>query len=374
MKTINFTIAVMIYNIEKFLPMCLESIISQEGDDIEILLIDDGSSDSSGHICDQYAKKDSRIRVIHQANAGVAAARNVAIRNACGKWLVQVDGDDVLLENAISNGRVYLDDDSDWLQFDAIDFVDEVSLLNWKPKSKEIIVSGELIKEYHMQLIDRSIGNNSFPTYNMNPAWSKMWNLDFLRSNNLFYNPNVVKGEGTLFTFTASYYMNKVKIIPKPIYGYRINPTSIMHRFSQNILEYNNIQMNSYFNIVNENGEGNDQFIRMALLKRGKYLIENAVQLSISHKNCNWERNQCIEWAQKMCAMPWVQDTANYVMSLNANEDLLYRLIIQQKYSDIVRYCSRLKKRNQLHAFLQTSPLGKRIVEINRIIKNRIRK
>ena len=68
MENINFTIAVMIYNVEQFLPACIESCIKQSGDDIEILLIDDGSTDRSGNICDEYAERDSRVSVIHKQN------------------------------------------------------------------------------------------------------------------------------------------------------------------------------------------------------------------------------------------------------------------------------------------------------------------
>ncbi len=90
----KISIIVPIYNIEKFLPRCLDSIMSQTYRDLEIILVDDGSTDSSGKIADRYAKKDSRIKVIHQVNSGVSVARNQGLDQATGDYIGFIDGDD----------------------------------------------------------------------------------------------------------------------------------------------------------------------------------------------------------------------------------------------------------------------------------------
>ncbi len=90
------SVIVPIYNIEDYLSYCLESIISQTYKDLEIILVDDGSTDGSGKICDVFAKKDNRIRVIHQENGGISYARNRGIREAIGEYILMPDGDDVL--------------------------------------------------------------------------------------------------------------------------------------------------------------------------------------------------------------------------------------------------------------------------------------
>ncbi len=94
------SIIVPVYNAEKGIGRCIESIRKQEYADFELILVDDGSKDSSGAICDEYAEKDERIRVIHQENAGVSAARNLAISQARGKYLQFVDSDDWLTPDA----------------------------------------------------------------------------------------------------------------------------------------------------------------------------------------------------------------------------------------------------------------------------------
>lgn len=91
---ISFIVAV--FNIEVFVSECIESLTHQTYRNIEIILIDDGSTDNSGKICDQYASKDSRVRTIHQKNMGLSEARNTGMRNATGDYIGFVDGDDIV--------------------------------------------------------------------------------------------------------------------------------------------------------------------------------------------------------------------------------------------------------------------------------------
>lgn len=90
------SIIVPVYNVEAYLRQCVDSILAQTFTDFEVILVDDGSPDNCGAICDDYAIKDDRIRVIHQINSGLSAARNTGIDNACGEYLCFVDSDDVL--------------------------------------------------------------------------------------------------------------------------------------------------------------------------------------------------------------------------------------------------------------------------------------
>ena len=97
------SVIVPVYNVEAYLRQCLDSILEQDYENLEVLLVDDGSRDMSGSICDEYARRDNRIRVIHQANAGGAAAKNAALRIATGEYLSFVDSDDYLEPGAYSH-------------------------------------------------------------------------------------------------------------------------------------------------------------------------------------------------------------------------------------------------------------------------------
>ena len=92
----EISVIVPVYNVEKYLNKCVDSIINQTFKDIEIILVDDGSTDSSPKICDDYTKVDSRIKVVHQKNSGLSAARNTGIRQSSGKYLAFIDSDDYI--------------------------------------------------------------------------------------------------------------------------------------------------------------------------------------------------------------------------------------------------------------------------------------
>ena len=88
------SIIVPVYNVEQYLSRCVDSLVNQTYHNIEIILVDDGSPDRSGEICDEYAKKDKRVKVIHQSNGGLSDARNTALDIAKGDYLMFVDSDD----------------------------------------------------------------------------------------------------------------------------------------------------------------------------------------------------------------------------------------------------------------------------------------
>ena len=96
------SIIVPVYNTEKYLPLCIESILSQNYSGFELLLVDDGSTDHSGAVCDKLAEKDSRIRVFHKENGGVSSARNLGMDHAKGEWVLFMDSDDEMIHNGLN--------------------------------------------------------------------------------------------------------------------------------------------------------------------------------------------------------------------------------------------------------------------------------
>ena len=111
MDFIEISVIVPVYNVEKYLCQCVESILSQTYRNFELLLIDDGSKDNSGNICDEYAKNDPRIRVLHVENGGASYARNIGLNIAVGDWVTFVDADDWVSSNYLE--ELVKDVDSD---------------------------------------------------------------------------------------------------------------------------------------------------------------------------------------------------------------------------------------------------------------------
>ena len=89
-----FSVVVPVYNIEQYIRQCIDTLINQSFEDYEIILVDDGSSDASGSICDEYAESHERVKVIHQENGGLVKARKVGAQTASGDYIIPVDGDD----------------------------------------------------------------------------------------------------------------------------------------------------------------------------------------------------------------------------------------------------------------------------------------
>ena len=102
MKNIKISILVPVYNVEQYLPRCIESVLTQDFQDWEMILVDDGSPDKCPQICDEYAKKDKRLRVVHKVNGGLVSARLAGFEASVGKYLMFLDSDDYLLPDALS--------------------------------------------------------------------------------------------------------------------------------------------------------------------------------------------------------------------------------------------------------------------------------
>ena len=109
--TPTISVIVPVYNAEKYLRRCIDSVLAQTYTDFELLLIDDGSKDSSGTICDEYAAQDTRVRVFHKENGGVSSARNVGLDNARGEWVTFVDSDDWISKDYLEELAMHSDSD-----------------------------------------------------------------------------------------------------------------------------------------------------------------------------------------------------------------------------------------------------------------------
>ena len=107
-KNPKISIIVPVYNAEQYLRRCIDSILNQSFTDFELILIDDGSKDKSSDICDEYAAKDSRIKVYHKENGGVSSARNLGLDNANGEWIAFVDSDDFIKEDYLKHMAILI--------------------------------------------------------------------------------------------------------------------------------------------------------------------------------------------------------------------------------------------------------------------------
>lgn len=212
----KISVIIPVYNVEKYLSKCIESVLAQDFSDYEILLIDDGSTDNSGKICDEYAEKYSAIKVIHQQNNGLGGARNTGIENAQGEYLLFVDSDDTINEKTLSAlYDIAVRNNSDIVAF-GMNFVDENDRIISKRKAinneVENVVSSE--KNYYF-----SADSNTC---------DKLYKRNLFVENNLKY-PEHVWYEDLCLNQKIAFYTERVTLTDKIFYNYLQRNNSIMH-------------------------------------------------------------------------------------------------------------------------------------------------
>lgn len=194
------SIIVPVYNAEKYLPECIESILAQTYTDFELLLLDDGSKDNSGTICDEYAAKDKRIKVIHKKNEGINATRQRGVKEAKGEWITFCDDDDTLFPDALS--ELYS-------QREGTDIVIGFYLI-----PKERISKDAPLADYRKaQLTGRGLSGN---------PWAKLYRRT-LFDENIFKFPREIDGEeDMIMNVRLLFKTNRVPhVIYKTIYYHR---------------------------------------------------------------------------------------------------------------------------------------------------------
>ena len=202
----KFSVIVPIYNAEKVLQRCIDSVLNQSVTDFELILVDDGSKDNSGSICDQNAALDSRIRVVHQENSGVSTARNKGIDISRGGRIIFLDSDD---------------------------YVDPNFLENFNRKSEDLLISGYQIegfgisevkkREFQEQTwtdISQKQTADLFEQGMFNYVWAKAFDGDIIRRNSLHFDPHLNYAEDTLFAVQYVSYCKSISILRGSPYHY----------------------------------------------------------------------------------------------------------------------------------------------------------
>ena len=203
------SVIVPVYNVENYLHKCVDSILKQTLSDIELILVDDGSPDGSGAICDEYAQKDSRVKVIHKPNGGVSSARNAGIEAARGEWLCFVDGDDYI--------------DATYLEDFGVNYTDaDLYMQGYRKVKNENILS-----EYSFIGLESSeievVLAYSETHYIINSPCFKLYKNVLVKENNLRFDQSISYGEDHLFSLTYIYYIQKISLINKNGYYYVIH-------------------------------------------------------------------------------------------------------------------------------------------------------
>lgn len=206
MKEPLISIVTPVYCVEQFLPKCLNSILTQSFSDWECILIDDGSIDNCGAICDSFVAKDSRFRVFHKKNGGVSAARNLGIKEAKGEWVTFIDADDFVGETYI-HGLL-----QPVLQENKVDFV-HGGCTNYE--------NGQITSVN--QEYDYFVGHDKGKLFSSfrGLVVSKLFKTEILHQHNLFFDEEMKIAEDMAFTMDYLFYVNSYALVPEKGYYYR---------------------------------------------------------------------------------------------------------------------------------------------------------
>lgn len=216
-----------IYKVEKYLSNCISSLVAQSYKESEIILVDDGSPDSCPSICDDWAKKDSRIKVIHKENQGLGMARNTGLKNATGDYVVFVDSDDFWkgCDSLQKIVEVLTKDTEIDLLFFNVFYYDNTTgkEIKWKPYPA---INGG--KSHGCEAFKKLVQSGVVPM----SAWSKVVKRDILIQNNILF-PSKIYGEDIPWFITLMGSVGTVTFLNEYIYAYRQNVTTSITKSNQ---------------------------------------------------------------------------------------------------------------------------------------------
>jgi glycosyltransferase involved in cell wall biosynthesis len=228
------TVVLPVYNVERYLERCLHSVVSQTYDKLEILLVDDGSTDNSPRICDEWADKDRRIRVAHQANAGLGIARNTGIREIHGEYVCFFDSDDYIAPNAIADAYAMACAEAADVVLFGFTYEDGVGNKGKSviPRSVKPLYQGDEIRSVLLPrlITQRAEGE---PVNNLwMSAWACMYSAQLISQRQWrFISEREIISEDVYSLLHLYAYVGRVAVLPEALYFYCENSASLTRTY-----------------------------------------------------------------------------------------------------------------------------------------------
>jgi len=229
---LKYSVIIPVYNVEKYIDRCLKSILSQNYDDLEIIVIDNGSTDRSGSICDSYANEYANISVYHIENHGVGPARNFGLSKAKGEFICFVDADDYLVGNLFSDVENQLDSQLDLLVFSYYNSI-EKNLSEIDRSAKILPTEGKKDKSDFIALFQELCLTDMMYT-----VWNKIYRREFLEEHQIVFESYEL-GEDVRFNLNVYQHVNAVFLVKSGYYVYisgRVD--SAMGQYNPNRMNY----------------------------------------------------------------------------------------------------------------------------------------
>ena len=225
----SVSIIIPVYNVYHYIDKCICSIVNQTRKDIEIILVDDGSKDGSAVKCDEWAAKDSRIRVIHKINEGQSIARNMGLDIASGEYVAFVDADDFIELDTYEKMYTRCKDNNLDVAFFTYNRVDKtgqvISNLN-NNRVEELFLTQQEVSDFFLNLVGRSPHSYYLPTYTTSASMS-LYKRDIIEAHHIrFVNVREIASEDLIFSLNFLLHSNRAGCYPDVFYHYLVNTSS----------------------------------------------------------------------------------------------------------------------------------------------------
>ena len=320
---VKVSIIVPIYNVEDYLEMMLESIISQNYDNYELLLVDDGSTDRSGALCDQFADKYERVRVFHIKNGGASRARNFGLRQAAGEYIHFADSDD-LIEAGM------------YVRFNEIaetyhpDIIMCGSLQINLARNRQTVVAPEkelYLKERHQI----ATYLDDIPMEEMHCLihyiWNKWYKKDFLVKNYMLFSSELRLGEDYVFNCEAIRAVERLYVMPQTYYHYYIRGNSLVSAFQPEPWKSRQMLFDAHKALYESYGlwDSNEKAIKM---EEGKMCF--AALRSMNSKRCRLSSEEKITFLKRFSSSMQMELALYYLENSGKKLHRLWRFLIQR--------------------------------------------
>ena len=221
------SVIVPVYNSEKYLTQCIESLIEQTYDNIEIIIVNDGSTDNSGMICKDFEERDNRVKVFNIPNSGVSTARNIGIEKSKGDYITFVDSDDWVDRNMIEFAVEKITvDNSDIVMWSYLKAFKNEELKLPLVSNKDMEFSSDKSLLYYKSIDSMYGQDKSVQSVSAGTTWCKLYKKSIIENHNLRFNPILTRAQDTVFSIKAFNLANKITYYNKNLYHYRITDSS----------------------------------------------------------------------------------------------------------------------------------------------------
>ena len=332
----DFCFVVPIYKVPySLLCNCIESILNQSYTNIELILVEDGSPDKCGEVCDKYAAKDSRVHVVHKKNEGLSEARNTGTRIATSTWITFVDGDDWVDPDFVESFMSKVKSQKEHADFYIYNGYrnysgKEVVCTPYYNDEKRFITytERESLQKECCLVPTRNNGNQLF----IGSGWAKVYRLSFLRDNNLFFTI-VPYGEDSIFFMYSVEKASIIEYVSKPVYHYRDTEGGMVNGFRFKADEEQEIYLKELFQFAKIYNKSSD-FVDTLY-----YRVFISLQRVISQKfyNKQYSKNSWTKYyeCKKYCSIKPFSEIFSHIKfsNLNRNSKIKYVIIRLQLFA-----------------------------------------